>query len=84
MIHRTVKEFWDCYNKLPSEIQELAKKNYDLLKINPKHKSVRLKKVGDWYSVRVGLGYRALAIVDNGDLIWFWIGSHAEYDNLLN
>ena len=83
MIHHTVKEFWDLYKKLPKDIQRLADKNYDLLRSNPRHKSVRLKKVEDYYSVRVGLGYRALAMPDKGDLIWFWIGSHAEYDALL-
>jgi len=83
VIHHTVKEFWDFYKKLPRDIQEIADKNYELLRTNPRHKSVRLKKVGDYYSVRVGLGYRALAMPDNGELIWFWIGTHAEYDNLI-
>ncbi len=83
MIHRTVKGFWDLYKKLPPDIQKLADKNYDLLRSDPRHKSVRLKKVGDYYSVRIGLGYRALALPDNGELIWFWIGSHADYDALI-
>jgi len=42
-----------------------------------------LKKVGQFWSVRIGLHYRALAVEDDGDLAWFWIGSHAEYDQLL-
>jgi hypothetical protein len=42
-----------------------------------------LKKVGQFWSVRIGLHYRALAVEDDGDLPWFWIGSHAEYDQLL-
>jgi hypothetical protein len=83
VIHRTVREFWELYNKLPKDIRVLADKNYDLLRENPRHKSVRLKKVGDYYSVRVGLGYRALAMPDGGDLIWFWIGTHADYDELI-
>jgi hypothetical protein len=81
--HYTVKEFWDCYHRLPPEVQEVADKNFELLKTNPRHNSVRLKKVGDWYSARAGSGYRALAIMDSGSLVWFWIGSHAEYDEMV-
>jgi hypothetical protein len=42
-----------------------------------------LKKVGRFWSVRVGLHHRALAVEDGGDLVWFWIGTPAEYDRLL-
>jgi hypothetical protein len=38
--------------------------------------------VGKLWSARVGLHYRALATEADGDLVWFWIGSHAEYDRL--
>jgi hypothetical protein len=62
----------------------LADKNYALLKENPKHPSLSLKKVGRYWSVRVGLRYRALAIEDNNDLVWFWIGSHSDYDALIH
>jgi hypothetical protein len=33
--------------------------------------------------VRVGLNYRAVGVRDGQDVIWFWIGSHAEYDKLI-
>ena len=83
MKHLTVKGFWDLYRRLPKDIQTLADKNFDLLKTDPRHRSLRLKKVGDWYSVRVGAHHRALALVDQGALVWFWIGTHADYDALL-
>jgi hypothetical protein len=35
------------------------------------------------YSARVGLGYRALAVLDGDLAVWFWIGTHADYDRLL-
>jgi len=42
-----------------------------------------LKKVGRFWSVRVGARYRALAFgVDEG-FLWFWIGSHADYDAMI-
>jgi hypothetical protein len=35
------------------------------------------------WSARVGSRHRALAIEVDDGLVWFWIGSHAEYDRLL-
>lgn len=48
-----------------------------------KHPGVRFKKVfarDEIYSVRIGIGWRALGIADGDTMVWFWIGSHAEYD----
>ncbi len=75
--------FWDAYSKLPERVRELADKNYALLKENPRHPSLQLKKVGRFWSVRVGGRYRALAVEVDQDLLWFWIGSHAEYDAMI-
>ena len=83
MRHFASPAFWDAYEKLPTAVRELADKNYALLKADPQHPSLRLKKVGRYWSVRVEARYRALATeVDNG-LLWFWIGSHADYDTWL-
>lgn len=71
------------YRDLPLEIQSLANRNFELLKQNPDHPSLHLKKVGRYWSVRVGLRYRALAVEIEGGLLWFWIGSHARYDALV-
>jgi hypothetical protein len=68
---------------LPAEVQRLADGCYGLLRQDPRHPSLHLKKVGLFWSVRVGLHYRALAVEDGADLAWFWIGTHAEYDRLL-
>jgi hypothetical protein len=35
------------------------------------------------YSARVGIGYRAVGALDGGTVVWFWVGSHADYDRLL-
>jgi hypothetical protein len=53
------------------------------LKENPRHPSLQFKKIGRFWSVRVGLRYRALAVEADSDLVWFWIGSHADYDALI-
>jgi hypothetical protein len=82
MRHFASRAFWQAYAKLPEQVRALADKNYALLKENPQHPSLQFKKVGRFWSVRVGLRYRALAI-DADDLVWFWIGSHADYDAMI-
>ena len=84
MKHFTVPVFWACYDKLPAEIKEQADKNYNLLKENPDHPSLHLKKTENYYSVRVSLRYRALGIAVEEGIVWFWIGTHAEYDSLIS
>lgn len=83
MKHFAPPSFWSCYEQLPSSIQDLADKNFDLLKTNPKHPSLHLKKAGQYWLVRVGIKYRALAVEIDEVLIWFWIGPHSEYNRLL-
>ncbi|ENN87985.1 hypothetical protein RHSP_50344 [Rhizobium freirei PRF 81] len=68
---------------LPKHVQELADRNFELLKSNPRHPSLHLKQVGRFWSARVGISWRALAVADGDDLVWFWIGSHTDYDKLI-
>jgi hypothetical protein len=75
--------FWEAYQQLPEHIRVLADKNYALLKQNPQHPSLRFKKVGRFWSVRVGSRYRALAVEIDDGFLWFWVGSHADYDAIL-
>ncbi len=82
MKHFANSDFWNCYNRLPLSIQQLADKNFEILKNNSEHPSLHLKKVGKYWSVRVGNRYRALAIKIEKGLIWFWIGTHEEYNQL--
>jgi hypothetical protein len=63
-----------------------ARRAYHLFREKPEHPSLRFKKVGnleDVYSVRIGLGYRALGVLQGSTIVWFWIGSHADYDRLI-
>ena len=84
MRHRASRKFWQFYRRLPEAIQRVANENYAVLKQAPKHPSLRFKKVGRFWSVRVGIHYRAVAVEDGADLVWFWIGHHSEYERLLN
>ena len=83
MRHFAGAAFWESYQRLPENVRLLADKNYALLKQNPQHPSLHLKKVGRFWSVRVGTRYRALAVEVEDGLLWFWIGSHADYDVMI-
>jgi hypothetical protein len=61
----------------------LADRCFSQLRADPTHPSLRFRSVGRFWSARVGLHYRALAVRDGDDLAWVWIGSHAEYDSML-
>ena len=69
--------------RLPKPAQDLADKSHALLETNPKHPSLRFKKAGKYWSARVGAHYRALAAENSGDFVWFWIGTHKEYEGLI-
>ncbi|MCD8481584.1 MAG: hypothetical protein LR015_02230 [Verrucomicrobia bacterium] len=83
MKHFASPDFWFYYRLLPEKIQELADKNFALLKENPRHASLRLKKVGSFWSVRIGISYRAIGKEREEGVVWMWIGSHAEYEQLI-
>lgn len=82
--HRASSKFWACYSLLPEPIRHLADENFKLLKNNPRHPSLRYKNVGRFRSARVGAHYRALAVAQESDVVWFWIGHHTEYDRLIS
>jgi hypothetical protein len=82
--HHASQRFWSCYQSLPQEVQEQADRAYEQLKLDPRHPSLHLKRIGRFWSVRVGLRHRALAVDAPGEaLLWVWIGTHAQYDQLL-
>lgn len=86
MSSQLTDEFIALFSTLPVEVRRKARKNYRLWKANPAHPSLDYKRVHTRrpiYSIRVGIGWRALGIDDGTDVIWFWIGPHAVYDKLL-
>lgn len=79
----TTPDFWERYSKLPREIKRRARAAYRLWQDNSRHPSLCFKKVGDIWSVRIGKGFRALALLDNDSYVWFWIGTHDDYEQML-
>jgi hypothetical protein len=82
--HFTNPDFWKHYEKLPAPIKNIADKNFNLIKTDPHHPSLKLKKVNQFFSVRIGLKYRALGIEVPKGILWFWIGNHREYERLID
>jgi hypothetical protein len=83
-MHRTTPDFRKRFQALSEQVRRFAEKNFALLKENPKHPSLQFKKVGKFWSARVGLDHRALAVEDDQGFIWVWIGRHDHYVKLLN
>ena len=83
MNHHTTTDFWSCYERLPAAVREVAERAFAVLKVDPGHPSLHLKKVGEFWSVRVGLRYRAVGRQVADGVLWFWIGTHAEYDKVI-
>jgi hypothetical protein len=83
LIHHASPVFWECYSYLPPAIQQLADANFDILKRNPRHPSLHFKQVGRFWSVRIGLRYRALGVSVLDGVVWFWIGTHSDYDRMI-
>ncbi len=86
MISKTTKRFREALAQLPKDVQRQAREAYKLFRQNPHHPSLRFKKVHATepiYSVRINIDYRAVGVMDGEEIIWFWIGPHAEYDKLL-
>ena len=83
MTHHASPAFWVCYHALPAPMQALADKAFGLLKTDPRHPALHFKRVGAFWSARVGLHHRALGVQIPEGVLWFWIGSHAEYDTLV-
>ena len=86
MNSRTTRHFRQMLSELPANIRRQAKETYRLFRENPRHPSLRFKKVHNTdpiYAARININYRVVGIVDNGEIIWFWIGPHTEYEKLL-
>ncbi len=86
MISKTTQRFRERLARLPKEIQQQAANSYRLFRENPDHPSLSFKKIPPHkavYSVRINIKYRAVGVVDGDTIVWFWVGVHAEYEELL-
>lgn len=83
----TTRQFRTLYANLPAHVQRQAREAYRLFKLDPTHPGLRFKRVHadpPIYSARVGISYRAAGALDGDTVVWYWIGSHADYDKFLD
>ena len=79
------KKFWQLYEKLPDDIKSLADKTFIDLKKTQEHSLLNILKVGRYWSLPIGTKNRALGVeVDEGGLLWCWIGSYSDYINFVD
>ncbi len=82
----TVKSYWKSYEELPANLQQKANAKFELWKENPFHPSLNFKCINseeNIWSVRISMDYSALAIREGNSVIWYWIGDHNKYQQLL-
>lgn len=81
----TRPSFWRAYNALDLRVREAARKAYGLFADNPDHPSLRFKKLAGYenvWSVRINEQYRAVAERNGDTVVWVWVGTHNEFDQL--
>lgn len=82
----TTRRFWKAYERLDEATKRQAREAYKLFEKDPAHPGLYFKKKhtsANVYSVRINLDFRALGIRDGEEIVWFWIGPHDEYDQLI-
>ena len=87
MISRANDRFWAAFYALPKRVQRAVRRAYRTFRDDPFHASLQFKQIHSRrpiFSARVGLGYRALAIRDGAEMVWFWVGTHSEYNHILS
>lgn len=87
MNSQTTRSFRELFSALPARVQRQAREAYRLFKESPSHPGLHFKQVHPeppTYSARVGISYRAVGARDGDTIVWYWIGSHADYDRLLD
>ena len=86
MRSRINADFLKAYRKLRKDVRQQARKAYKLFKENPQHPSLNFKRIHPTqpiYSVRISRNYRTVGVRSDDIIIWFWIGSHDDYDTLI-
>jgi Txe/YoeB family toxin of Txe-Axe toxin-antitoxin module len=82
----TDPSFWKCYFALPKDVRDVVWKNYQLWSKDPFHNSIKFKKIlsdPSVWSARCGRNHRALGVMDEDTVIWFFVGVHDEYERVI-
>ncbi|MEM1304263.1 MAG: hypothetical protein AAGG46_05170 [Planctomycetota bacterium] len=86
MKSKVTATYWKRLQRLPPLVRRAARRAYRQFNSDPHHKSLRFKKLNTrlpLWSARINRDYRAVGVMDDDTIVWFWIGTHDEYDELL-
>jgi hypothetical protein len=86
VISKASSRFWKAFEQLPPEVKARAKQAHTLWMNDSRHPSLQFKKIHDRsnvWCVRIDLNWRALCVRDGDEFVWFWIGTHADYERML-
>ena len=86
MQSQTTRRFRELLASASPAVRDKANDAYRLWSANPEHPSLRFKKVHaslPIYSIRIDLDWRAVGILREGVVVWFWVGPHSDYEKLL-
>jgi hypothetical protein len=80
-------DFWKLFDRLPAHVQKQADIAYKRFKRDPAYPSLQFKCIDrkkQTYSARVGISYRVVGQKRDDTILWYWIGSHEDYNHLLS
>ncbi len=83
MKSETLPSFWETYHDLPNYVKQSARKAYQIWSANPFHPSLHFKCINteeNVWSLRITRNYRAIGILENNKVTWFWVGNHEAYE----
>lgn len=87
MKSKTTAQFRKAFTSLPTQVQQQARQAYRQFKQDPWHPSLRFKQVHPTlpiFSARISKSYRAVGVRNEQGIVWFWIGTHTNYEQLLS
>ncbi len=78
-------DFNKCYFELPTAVRKMTVEAYRKFCDDPYQSGLRFKKLknsDDLYSVRLNRSYRAVGVVADAEIIWFWIGTKQAFEKI--
>jgi len=87
MLSRITPEFLRLYRQLDPEIRRKVLRAHKLFLNNPRHGSLRFKRVKGRryvYSARIDENFRVLGELNGDTITWHWIGPHNQYDRMIS
>jgi len=82
----TTSAFRNLLAALPNRVRRDARKAWRMWLADRGAPGLQFKKLklnGDYWSARVNDDHRVVGVMRGGAIVWFWVGSHHDYERLL-